>query len=407
MGRSKQDLIRADDIGWMPSYDDKYVCASCIEDPALQEIVERNLEKNACSYCGKRRKRLIAAHLDIVTEHMAECIANVYTDPAKVLPYESSEGGYQGKVYDTQELLEVIGFGIENEKLFEDVCSSFVRDNWAEEDWLVLSPDQRKVYGWETFKRAVKNKRRYTFWSMYDKEEKELDHDYMPVGDMLGEIEETIKKINLIKTVELYTPLWRVRIHRESEKLDKDTDFSSPPIEKAIQPNRMSPAGIPMFYCAEDYETACLETINPSNVQGKVVTGACFESIKKLHILDLTELPPVPSFFDVDNVDLMNDLIFMSEFIIDISLPIKRDGRQHIEYVPTQAFTEYIRWIVKSRDEHAIDGICYKSSKNGKKCYVIFCEQDECINEPRYTTKKQILKFKPNSLKTKNINSVH
>ncbi len=405
MGRAKQDLIRADDIGWMPSYDDNYVCVSCIEDPALQEVVERNLEKNACSYCGKRSKKLIAAPLDIVTEHMAECIARIYTDPAEVLPYESREGGYQGTVYDTQELLEEIGFSVESEKLFEDICSSFVRDNWAEEDWLVLSPDQRKFYGWEAFKRAVKHKRRYTFWSMGDEDEQEGHPDYMPVGDMLKKIEETIRKINLLKTIKTDTPFWRVRIHKKSKTLDKDLDFSSPPAEKAIQPNRMSPAGIPMFYCAEDYETACLETIDPSNVQGKVATGACFKSLMELYVLDFTELPPIPSFFDAEKVDLRNDLIFMLEFVRDISLPIERDGREHIEYVPTQSFTEYIRWMAKSSDENTIDGICYKSSKNGKKCYVLFLDQDECIDEPKYTDKKQRLRFLPKSLKLKNINS--
>ena len=400
MGRAKQDLIHADAIGWMPSYDDNYVCVSCIEDPALQEVVERNLAKNACSYCGKRRKKLIAAPLDIVTEHMAECIARVYTDPAEVLPYESREGGYQGTVYDSQELLEEIGFSVESENLFDDICSSFVRDYWAEEDWLVLSPDKRKFYGWEVFKRAIKHKRRYTFWSMGDEHEEEWHPDYMPVGRMLDEIAEVIRSADLIKTMSKGSEVWRVRIHKKNKVLDKKMDFTSPPVNKAVQPNRMSPAGVPMFYGGEDFETARLETVDPSKTKGRIVTGCYFRTLVDMQIIDLVDVTSIPSFFDADKTELRDNLIFMWSLARDLAQPIERDGHEHIEYVPTQAFTEYIRCMTKTPEEKTISGIRYQGSKSGKSCYVLFCEQDECIENPEYGVPRQILEFEPKSLKS-------
>jgi hypothetical protein len=393
MGRVKQMLIRADDIGWMPNNEDKYVCASCMEDQALQEVVERNLEKNVCSYCGKRSRKGIAAPLDIVTEHMAECISRVYTDPAEVLPFESSEGGYQGTVYDTQELLGEIGFIIESNKLFEDICSSFVRNDWAERDWLILSPDQRKFYGWEDFKRAVKHKRRYTFWSMDDENEEKGHPDYMPVGNVLAEIAEVIQSADLVKTMKKGTKIWRVQIHDKNEVLDKDTDFTTPPVEKAIQPNRMSPAGVPMFYGADDFETAYRETVDSNIGKDKIVTGGCFTTLVELRILDLANMPPIPSFFDAERTDLRNNLLFLSRFVEDLAEPIQRDGCEHIEYVPTQAFTEYIRWMTKTSDGQPIYGIRYRSSRNGKICYVLFCEQDECVDKPKYEVRQQVLCF--------------
>ena len=36
-------------------------------------------------------------------------------------------------------------------------------------------------------------------------------------------------------------------------------------------------------------------------------------------------------------------LLFMNKFLHDFSSPIERDDRIHIEYVPTQVITEYLR----------------------------------------------------------------
>ena len=35
---------------------------------------------------------------------------------------------------------------------------------------------------------------------------------------------------------------------------------------------------------------------------------------------------------------------FLHDFSKEVSRPIERDDRIHIEYLPTQAFTEYIRY---------------------------------------------------------------
>ncbi len=399
---SVKDMLTSTD-GWMGSHDDKYVCANCIEDEALQSVIEDSAEEETCSYCGQNCDRPIAAPLDKVTEHIAMCISRVYTDPVEVLPYESREGGYQGTVYELDELFEEIELWVENEKLMDDIRSSFEQEIWCVRDWLVLSPDQRKVYGWEEFKDAVKHKRRYTFWSMHDPDGEELNPDHMPVAKMLDEIGKTIQTIGLIKSISPGTEIWRVRVHKEKQELKHDEDFTAPPVDKTKQPNRMSPAGVPMFYGAEDYETACLETVDRGNATGKVATGGCFKTVVELHILDLADMPPVPSFFDMTQVDLRDELIFMAEFVRDMSQPIERDGREHIEYVPTQAFTEYIRWMMKTSDGLPIDGICYRSSKNGRRCYVLFCQHDACIDNPKYKVPKQFLRFDPKLLKTEKL----
>ena len=161
MGIVKDLWIQADDTGWFPNGDGKYVCKDCIEDDALQQIVEENLGSNQCSYCEKEEEVDIAAPLDKVTEHIVMCVLRKYDDPANAgLPYESREGGYQcGTIHTTEDLLsEEIGFWVKNDNLMQDIYSSFVRDDWTIRDWLTLEPEQRKFYGWRSFKNAVKNK---------------------------------------------------------------------------------------------------------------------------------------------------------------------------------------------------------------------------------------------------------
>ena len=278
------------------------------------------------------------------------------------------------------------------------IIDSFDQDEWCVRDWLILSPSQRKVYAWLAFKEAVKHKRRYTFWSMNDEQEEEGHPDYCPVGKTLDDIAASIRETGLIKQIQKGTPIWRVRIHKEKEKLGKDCDFAAPLAKNAKYSNRMSPAGVPMFYGAEDFDTAYQETVDPEKIKGKLITGGCFKTATLLHVLDLADIPEVPSFFNKEAVDISNELIFLQNFACDISEPIQRDGREHIEYVPTQAFTEYIRWEMKTNDGQSIDGIRYRSSKNGKSCYVLFCEQDECVDEPESSVERRWLNFDISSL---------
>ena len=69
---------------------------------------------------------------------------------------------------------------------------------------------------------------------------------------------------------------------------------------------------------------------------------------------------------------------FLRDFSKEVSRPIDQDDRIHIEYLPTQAFTEYIRYRFKDHDGSSLDGIMFNSSKpNAGKNVVLFCNQDE------------------------------
>jgi hypothetical protein len=71
--------------------------------------------------------------------------------------------------------------------------------------------------------------------------------------------------------------------------------------------------------------------------------------------------------------------------------------------VPTQVFTEYVRYHMITYDGKPIDGIRYRSSfdyhdsHGDRGCYVLFFEQDECMPAKG---RKQSLECDKNSKRT-------
>jgi hypothetical protein len=93
-------------------------------------------------------------------------------------------------------------------------------------------------------------------------------------------------------------------------------------------------------------------------------------------MVNLAALPPVPSVFDPEQRKYYHDLVFLHGFTRDLSASVVLDGREHIEYVPTQVVTEYMRWL----PDVAIDGILFTSAQNGGTSCVIFCGSEGCAD---------------------------
>jgi hypothetical protein len=356
-----------------------YVCQRCIEDMALQKVVRENSTSQECDYCGHRSDNPIAADLDDVLEFMDRVISEEYGDPNDELPWDGREGGWQGEVLDVFDLFADIEFYVENEQLLNDIRDHFSEREYCQKDYFASTPSQRVLVAWEKFKTVVKHQRRYTFWTSLDDGEPEYHPDHLPPGHMMGEIADIIHQVGPVKTTPKGTEFWRVRVHLTTKPLKLPSDFTSPPTQYANQPNRMSPSGVSMFYGCDDKKTAYFETVDPDDMSGKIVSGARFQAFCPLNFLDLTAIPGIRSFFATDR-DVRHAVQFLQEFARDLSRPIKKDGRQHIEYVPTQVFTEYVRFELKTSGNEPFHGIKYRSSKDQRGCYVIFADQNQCLS---------------------------
>jgi hypothetical protein len=249
----------------------------------------------------------------------------------------------------------------------------------------VPRPDGAIVNSWRAFCDTIKYERRYFFLQYENRQlQDQIDQDEaeFTIPELLDKISRYAARSGLFVRVEAGTEFVRAQ-----RKLPQDPPFSPrrmgpPPPECARQPNRMSPAGVSMFYGAEHESTALAEIANGN----EHFALGWFALARDLQLLDLRKTPDVPSLFDLERAADRPFALFMREFIQDFRRPISRDGLEHIEYVPTQVVTEYFNTCVRHHGR-PIDGILYQTTKlEGGTSVVLFANNAavrEWPSEPR------------------------
>lgn len=366
----KELMLHQAEAGYSQMAGEKFVCPACVTDTFLSCELAGSLEDQDCSYCGAHG----AADLIELLNAIADYVCGEFQDPADQLPFESREGGYQGLVYDGYEVVQNLPEWTNSDALLEDVSLAFGGSAWSERDYYSLKEDERLRYGWRTFVEIIKHQTRFLFFDDPD----EADRESIPPSLMLSTLGEQFDRFRLYRTLPAGSDVVRARVHDPEAVIDDAEGLGSPTHEAAVMSNRMSPAGIPMFYGATDQRTAVVEAFEIDRGD-KIVTVGTFRTERDLQLLDLTDLPPIPGVFDRENRHLRRPISFLHEFVEELARPIERNRREHVDYVPTQVVTEFIRHRHRTPDNSAIDGILYRSSREyGDISVVLFVGPDEC-----------------------------
>ncbi len=356
--------------------DETFVCFNCFGDSGLIKFIRSHATSKQCSYCPATHSKPIAAPVHEVSEHVLECLYQENDDAANQLGWSSSDGGYFGEKWNTDELMWyelMVPFPDGKEHELLDVIFGDLIDNiWCKQDAYGLDDDEWAEFSWERFSEVVMHQRRFFFWNTNPYPD---DRESPSPGQVLKTIFKFAEEMDLIRKISAGTHLFRARFEGCKPHLNTPNELGPPPSEKANQANRMSPAGIPMFYACDDEYTALKETINR---KGYYAIGI-FETLRPAIILDLTAIPPVPSLFDTENpsetVPVRRELKFLHHVSRQISRPIERGNSVHVDYVPTQVVTEFIRDQL-TWEGHRIDGIKYYSSvRKDHVSYVLFANQ--------------------------------
>lgn len=373
MGRAKEWMLEQYERGYSEAEGE--ICAECVSDLALRKWIEANLTSTQCTFCGAESVDAIAASFDEFIGIVFSGISFDWNHPdSEGIMYISAEGGYQAPVSDSWEVFADYDIS-EDSDVIEALIDSIGNDGWVAREFYRGDDSQRLVWGWDWFKHVTKHQTRYLFLNP-----EVDDRDDIPASQMLNIIADVIAKdlggFELIKAIGQDTDLFRIRVGDEA--YDTAAAIGPPPAEYANQSNRMSPAGIPMFYGAFNIDTAKVETLDPAAHIDQTLSIGVFRPMRDLKVLDLANLPDIPSVFDPDAHPLIHPLRFLHAFAADLVQPIARDGREHIEYVPTQIVTEFFRRGFCDSDDHPLDGLIYKSSRNGEPACVLFCDNDQC-----------------------------
>ena len=368
MGWAKDRMMQEEEQGW--SFSDHQICSRCIVDPYLKERIRNSAtDEVPCSFCGRRP----SVDLDDIMEIIGHTVADYYNRAVNEAPYDGREGGYQGGTYETWEVLDDIVGGVsKRDEVLDAIRDSFDDDMWVERNMFSLNGARKYVASWEQFCDAVKHEARHGV----PPEEDDLDHDTIPVAAMLSELQDIASESGMIRALPADLVIHRVRAHRATEVCGSRETLGPPPGDRAPT-NRMSAAGVSVFYGALERTTAAVEA-SVSMPAGRewALTAAAWRCSRPLHVLDLSNLPPVPSIFAASR-EWRGALLFLRDFVASISAPVVHDGGEHVEYVPTQILTDHFRNHVRAPDGSPLDGIVYPSARRRRgTSLVVFRSRD-------------------------------
>ncbi|WP_158108710.1 HEPN-associated N-terminal domain-containing protein [Vibrio furnissii] len=393
MSQVKRAWEAEQELGYS-SCGNKTVCSACFEESGIQSYIEENASDTSCSYCNSSGDHIVACQVDDVIEYILKSLRFEWGDPSdEGLPYESREGGWQySEVLDSWDLLDECNVGARHEELLNDIRHSISDLQWCKKNPYSLTEDRVLLYGWEGFSKFVMNEARYVFFKASNPNYDSEQYDEMNPIDILDSLGVMVRSLNLVTEIPTSTELVRVRIVDCAEILTSAKELGAPAREFAKMPNRMSPAGISMFYGAFDLETAISETYSPKEGETKKAVCGYFKPKRDLKVIDLSKALYMPSLFDEYERDNRVYIPFVRDFMDDFTKPIDREDRAHIDYVPTQIVTEYFKFIFKYENELSVDGIIYPSSKSkGKKAIVLFANSENCVDKSELENKNALL----------------
>jgi len=358
-----------------------YVCDECFSDYALIAYVKEHATENECDFCGRKEDRPIAAPADDVVGLIMESIRTEWTDPVEELSYDSAEGGYQGHQIEFDEVLYEVGEPIAGDEFREALIAATIgyTIQWCKADYGAPFEDEAMAYDWSDLVDHVKFQSRY-FFSTQVREEREAGQRESAV-DVLTDITAFAESAGLFSTISAGRRFWRARVSEAPGAFGTPGELGTPPPAVALSSNRMSPAGIPAFYGAEDPETA-IEEIQavPTPESGAYWSAGEFALSGDSLVLDLATMPDPPSIFDSKRA-LRRPLYFLADFATDISKPLGAPGREHIDYVPTQVVAEFLRLSFVS-ELGPVAGVKYRSARHdGGTCVVLFISNEDCVDE--------------------------
>ena len=383
MGHCKNIMMEMEEQG--ADFTGKYISPDCFSDSNLVKALTKLGNSGICSYSGKGG---VVVPMNDAADYIHRYILKYYDDPDQCDLYlansfldKGEENDKDSKFTsfgpylvpkdcacfdDTAELLEELDLYTENEELNADLIEALGDHWWIEKEPFVIPLGDELNLKWKQFSNDVMHRQRFTFLSR-DEFNGEPEHTDNGLFDILTELQGIIVRHSLCKKIDKSTHLYRAR--PLTEKVAHEFKEITCPPDSAAKQNRMSPAGISMFYAAFDDKTPLLEGSDKGDGKGWFLTGD-FIPKRDLNVLDLTELPSPITFW----LEGFEEIAFLKAFHKEITRPIKRDNRIHSEYVPSQVFTEFLRYMFKGVQ---LDGMIYNSSLDGEKDIVLFCNQKE------------------------------
>ena len=333
----------------------KFVCAECVQDEDLRiTIFTHRLSEHVCSYCGVGER---AAPVSAILEPIGKALHRYFADPGNAGAIRD-EGEWLIDTITTEAALKQLPL-LCHQDVFSDVARAFHNTAWVpcNGHFLDLHEGEHMTQAWDQFEELTKHRTRYFFVEQTAGLEVHLGQMYLNPADFLRHIAGVVTGLNVLRKLDEQQALFRAR-HAKKGVTPTIKDMGAPPNKKA-NAGRMNPAGISYLYLAKELTTAIREV----SQEPAQILVAQFRLKREVNVLDLTEVPDPPSVFALNEYDRRQGILFLQSFVTRITMPLKKDGKEHIEYVPSQVVSEYLAQVFSlGTIGQNIDGIVYPST---------------------------------------------
>jgi HEPN/RES N-terminal domain 1/RES domain len=375
--------------GWSGS--DKFICVRGLDDECLKDAVARNVVADqACSFCGE----VPAAPFDVLMEAFMVGVNNAFEPAENIAPWE---GGYQWPTWDQYDLpdtFDPLAADDHAAAVRDEIRACLVEKTYVGHPWSDTEAEHEFSTKWREFRDTILYKTRFVFWARKDVTEDDHGPDEFSVANTLDRIGELLVTVDRITTLAAGTVTYRARGHarREDSQAWGAAQLGTNLPDNATSSTRMSPAGIPLFYGADDVETALAE-VSHSDPREFFTVGK-FVTTEPVAIVDLTPVD-VPSIFDPKLGGYQGDVRFLNALIEELRKPIDTE-RIHLDYVPTQVFCEHFLRVFA---EHDIRGLRWMSATAvGGGCLALDVGQADCVDVPDDAVDRLQLHLVPGSV---------
>ncbi|GAA2359507.1 RES family NAD+ phosphorylase [Streptomyces cuspidosporus] len=334
------------------------VCLNHVIDHHLRRHLGPSLTSGHCSFCDQMDP---TAPIAVDFDRLAQAV--------------------MAGVNEKYERLERAERGIPTGVVIEDVCRGALDPQvtravqaWAQPaSWQLRAPlqpgehDEVILEPWPAFRDRVTHQRRFTLLASMSL------HEQSQLAALDG-VSAALEQLGLVRTLSAGHQVWRGRMRTDTAQPGYvAATIGSTPQDRATA-NRLSPAGVSMFYGSADVETAVAEI--SAHDPRPYAAVAAFELVRPVSVIDLSIIPASPGAFSPNSRALLHQVEFIRSFATDLSQPVVLDGREHTAYVPTQVLTEYFRWLSPLR----VEGIVFRSAQNDGVNYALFTGPEGCID---------------------------
>lgn len=358
------------------------VCARCFDDEGIKGFIQQHLIERQCSVCQRKARNLIAAPADKVLEFITDRLHRHYEDAYGNAYFDKEAAEYTVMTWGMAELIyEELEDGAPSQTL-EWLQEQMKTDvTYCRRNWQVMSAGEGLTFSWERFSKAIRHETRFMFFP--DKHDDGGEPFFVQPAQVLDEVGGAVRRCDLVTSLPAGTRIFRVRGHAAGKCYTTGPELGPPAPEHARTAGRMNAPGIVVAYASFEAETALAEA------SGKYADWSLgeFKLLQEVRVVDLTEVPNVPSIFEDGPRE---SLLFLNRFVADVSEPFTPDSEPHVEYTPTQVVSEYLRHRFRDKDGRGVRGILYPSAKvNGMKNLALFISSDEVMGAPIERWKKK------------------